>query len=104
MMTARENRILQEKEHSFFGGNLTSRTVIFSDGTVRTHRNIQPGEYEMGTEQAELIKIRDGEVLILLPEKKGWQQLKAGDTLRIPAESSYTLRARTPAACCCSFH
>jgi uncharacterized protein YaiE (UPF0345 family) len=41
---------------------VTSRPIIFADGTTKTLGIIQPGDYEFGTEKKELMEILSGEV------------------------------------------
>ncbi len=54
----------------YFDGKVTSRTVIFEDGSKKTLGIMMPGEYTFGTEAAELMEIVAGEMDILLPGER----------------------------------
>ena len=56
-----------KKANVFFGGGVTSRTLLFSDGSKKTLGIMQPGEYEFTTKDAEIMEIIAGELDVLLP-------------------------------------
>ena len=41
----------------YFDGNVISRTVKFEDGSRKTLGFMQAGEYQFGTEQAEIMEV-----------------------------------------------
>ena len=92
-----------KKANIYFDGRVTSRTVLFPDGTKKTLGIMQPGDYEFGTEAAEVMEILAGELEILLPGKKDWQQIQAGDSFEVPANSSFKLKIKTLTDYCCSY-
>ena len=51
-----ENVSIIKKANVYFGGQVTSRTVIFADGSKKTLGFMQAGDYEFGTEAAELME------------------------------------------------
>lgn len=57
----------------YFDGKVTSRTVIFADGSKKTLGIMLPGDYEFGTDAKELMEILAGEMDILLPGTDAWQ-------------------------------
>ena len=54
----------------YFDGKVTSRTIVFSDGTRKTLGIMLPGEYEFNTEAKELMEILSGELEVLLPDSE----------------------------------
>jgi len=64
-----ENVTVMVEGNSYFGGAVTSRTVIFSDGSKKTLGFMLPGTYEFGTEAAELMEITSGELEVKLPNQ-----------------------------------
>ena len=57
------NNVSVEVEgNSYFDGAVTSRTINFSDGSRKTLGFMSAGEYEFGTDQAELMEITSGEL------------------------------------------
>lgn len=87
----------------YFEGKVTSRTVIFPDGSKKTLGIMLPGDYEFGTDAAEIMEILAGELKVLLPGASEWKVFKAGETFRVPAKSSFKLEVQTVADYCCSY-
>jgi len=92
-----------KKANVYFDGQVTSRTILFADGTKKTLGIMQPGDYEFGTEAAEIMEILAGELDILLPGKENWQQVGAGDSFEVPANSSFKLKIKKLTDYCCSY-
>jgi purine/pyrimidine-nucleoside phosphorylase len=92
-----------KKANVYFGGNVTSRTIRFADGSSKTLGFMLPGEYTFNTAEKELMEIIDGNLEVLLPDTKNWQKIKSGETFSVPANSSFSLRIETPTDYCCSF-
>lgn len=87
----------------YFDGKVTSRTIKFSDGSRRTLGIMLPGEYEFGTDAAELMEILSGELQVLLPGNDQWQDVKAGESFEVPANSKFQLKISVLADYCCSY-
>jgi len=68
-----ENVSVIKKANIYFDGKVTSRTLLFSDGTKKTLGIMMPGEYEFNTSSSEVIEILEGEMDILLPDRKEWE-------------------------------
>ena len=98
-----QNVTVVKKANIYFGGNVTSRSVLFADGTKKTLGIMMPGEYEFGTEAAELMEIMAGTMKILLPNQTEWQEVKGGESFNVPANSSFKLVVTEVADCCCSY-
>jgi len=97
------NVTVVKKANIYFDGQVTSRTILFADGSKKTLGIMQPGEYEFGTEAAEVMEILAGELEILLPGDDDWQQVGAGDTFEVPANSSFKLKIKSVTDYCCSY-
>ncbi|SHJ44500.1 pyrimidine/purine nucleoside phosphorylase [Propionispora hippei] len=87
----------------YFDGNVTSRTVLFADGTKKTLGIMLPGEYEFGTAAAEVMEILAGELTVLLPGETEWKQFTANTTFQVPANSSFRLKVTQVTDYCCSY-
>ena len=61
------NVTVSKEANVYFDGQVTSRTIIFADGTRKTLGVMLPGDYEFGTEVKELMEITSGELDVLLP-------------------------------------
>jgi uncharacterized protein YaiE (UPF0345 family) len=97
------NVTVVKKANVYFDGQVTSRTIMFPDGTKKTLGIMQPGEYEFGTEAPEIMEILAGALEMLLPGGTEWQQVGAGDTFEVPANSSFKLRIKKVTDYCCSY-
>jgi uncharacterized protein YaiE (UPF0345 family) len=87
----------------YFGGGVTSRTLLFPDGSRKTLGIMQPGAYEFNTAAAEVMEILSGDLDVLLPGEKGWRTVKGGQEFRVPANSKFELRVKALSDYCCSF-
>lgn len=98
-----ENVIIIKKANVYFDGKVTSRTVLFPDGTRKTLGFMLPGNYEFGTGAPEIMELLNGEMEVLLPGSDTWQTFRAGETFSVPASSSFKLRLKGVADYCCSY-
>lgn len=97
------NVTVVKKANVYFNGNVTSRTLRFADGSLKTLGFMQPGEYEFNTADPEVMDIQSGEVEVLLPGSKEWKPVNAGESFSVPGAATFTIRARTPVDYVCSF-
>lgn len=86
----------------YFGGGVTSRTILFADGARKTLGIMQPGEYSFTTAAPETMEILNGELDLKVPE--GWRRYRQGDSFHVPGETTFTVRAVTLVDYCCTFH
>jgi uncharacterized protein YaiE (UPF0345 family) len=87
----------------YFDGKVTSRNVLFDDGSRQTLGIMLPGEYEFGTEARELMEIMAGELEVLLPGQD-WISVKGGEQFHVPAQSKFQLQVKQVVDyCCCYF-
>ncbi len=92
-----------KKANVYFDGKVTSRTVIFEDGTKKTLGVMLPGEYEFNTGDKELMEIVSGELAVLIPDETKWKKIKGGESFEVPADSRFKLKVKTLTDYCCSF-
>ncbi len=87
----------------YFEGNVTSRTVLFEDGSKKTLGIMLPGEYEFNTSDKELMEIMSGELEVLIDGESGWKAIKGGGHFEVPAKSKFRLKVGKVTDYCCSF-
>jgi purine/pyrimidine-nucleoside phosphorylase len=92
-----------KKANVYFHGNVTSRTIIFADGSKKTLGIMLPGEYEFNTGEKELMEIISGEMEVLLPGENAWRNITGGQSFEVPANAKFKLRVKTLSDYCCSF-
>jgi uncharacterized protein YaiE (UPF0345 family) len=87
----------------YFDGKVTSRTVKFADGSIKTLGYMLPGEYEFGTGKPEIMEILSGELEVLLPGETDWRKVGGGESFDVPGDSRFQLRIHGGTDYCCSF-
>jgi uncharacterized protein YaiE (UPF0345 family) len=102
-MSEFNNVSVVKKANVYFGGNVSSRTIRFADGSLKTLGFMLPGEYTFNTADKELMEIIDGDLDVLLPGENEWQKISGGEAFDVPANSAFTVKVNTPTDYCCSF-
>jgi uncharacterized protein YaiE (UPF0345 family) len=97
------NVTVTKKANIYFKGNVTSRTILFEDGTRKTLGIILPGEYEFGTADKERMEVLAGKLKALLPGSRGWESFEPGQAFEIPANSKFKVAAIEVSDYCCSY-
>ncbi|HNX69415.1 MAG TPA: pyrimidine/purine nucleoside phosphorylase [Candidatus Omnitrophota bacterium] len=92
-----------KKANVYFDGKVTSRTVLFPDGTKKTLGIMMPGDYEFGTAAAEIMEILAGEMEVQLPGSSAWRKIKGGDSFEVPSHSKFKLKVAGLTDYCCSY-
>lgn len=91
-----------KKANIYFEGNVTSRTILFEDGSSKTLGVMLPGEYEFGTDAKEIMEIMSGTLDVKLPDSD-WQTIEGGESFEVPAKAKFFLKIKTVTDYCCSF-
>ena len=102
-MSEFKNVAVVKKANIYFEGKVTSRTVIFPDGSKKTLGVMMPGEYEFGTAEKEIMEILSGDLEVLLPGSAAWQNFKGGTSFAVPARSKFKLKVTELTDYGCSF-
>lgn len=102
-MSEFSNVTVVKNANVYFDGKVTSRKIIFADGSFKTLGIMLPGEYEFGTNKAELMEIMQGTMKVLLPEAQDWQTITAGESFNVPADSKFKLAVEILVDYCCSY-
>jgi len=98
-----DNVSVEIKGNSYFDGAVTSRTIHFADGSRKTLGFMAEGEYEFGTESAELMKVTAGELAYKLAGSDEWLTAHAGESFSVPANSKFQVEAKGMVDYCCSY-
>ncbi|HEY9765631.1 MAG TPA: pyrimidine/purine nucleoside phosphorylase [Chroococcales cyanobacterium] len=102
-MSQFENVTAVKKANVYFDGKVTSRTVLFPDGSKKTLGIMMPGDYEFGTDLEEEMEVLGGKALILLPGETEWKLFDGKGVFYVPAHSKFKLKVETPFDYCCSY-
>ena len=102
-MSQFNNVTAEKKANIYFEGNVTSRTLHFSDGSIKTLGIMLPGEYTFNTGDKEIMEIMSGEMEVQLPDSSEWISITGPQSFDVPAKSTFHLKVKTISDYCCSF-
>ena len=99
-----ENVTITIKANVYFGGQVTSRTVQFADGSKKTLGFMQAGDYEFGTEASEVMEILGGAMDVKLAGSGAWNTYAEGQAFEVEGNSKFSLKvAEGGADYCCTY-
>jgi uncharacterized protein YaiE (UPF0345 family) len=101
-MSEFKNVTVVREANVYFNGAVTSRSVLFADGSKKTLGIMQPGEYEFSTGKAELMEILSGGLELSIAGS-AWQTVQGGESFEVPADSKFVMKVKTLSDYCCSF-
>ncbi|MEX2460564.1 MAG: pyrimidine/purine nucleoside phosphorylase [Paenibacillaceae bacterium] len=102
-MSKFDNVSVVRQANVYFDGKVTSRTVLFADGTKKTLGIMMPGEYEFGTDTKEVMEILAGHLNVLLPGKMEWLEINGLGVFTVPAKEKFKLNVTKVTDYCCSY-
>ena len=102
-MSEFSNVTVVKRANVYFDGGVTSRTVLFPDGSKKTLGIMLPGDYEFGTDAAEVMEILAGDLEVLLPDETQWRRVQGDQSFEVPAKSRFALKVTALTDYCCSF-
>ena len=75
----------------YFDGKVTSRTVLFPDGSKKTLGVMLPGTYRFSTQAPEKIDITQGHCRVKLADQQSWSEYQAGQSFSVPGNSHFEI-------------
>jgi hypothetical protein len=102
-MSKFENVTVKKEANVYFDGKVTSRSIEFANGDIKTLGIMQPGDYEFGTETAELMEITRGSLMVQLSGDTSWTHIKGGESFDVPAKSSFKVVVEEVTDYVCSY-
>lgn len=102
-MSEFNNVTVKKEANIYFDGKVTSRTIVFPDGSKKTLGIMLPGEYEFNTADKEIMEIISGELEVLLPGESAWKAVRGGEEFTVASNSKFRMRVSAISDYCCSF-
>lgn len=102
-MSEFKNVTVVKKANVYFDGKVTSRTVLFPDGSKKTLGIMLPGEYTFSTADPEIMEILAGDLEVQLPGSGKWKKVKPGEQFEVPGQSKFGLKIASLTDYCCSY-
>ena len=103
LMNTYNNVNVEKLANIYFEGKVISRTITFSDKTIKTLGVMLPGEYEFKTNSRELMEIISGELSVQLEEESNWNTIKEGMRFKVPKDSSFKVKVLKTTNYSCSY-
>jgi len=92
-----------KKANIYFEGKVTSRTLLFEDGTKKTLGIMMPGQYEFSTGDKENMEVLAGAFHVLLPDSDTWITYEEGQSFDVPSNSAFKISTDQVSDYCCSY-
>ncbi|PWS29379.1 hypothetical protein DHW03_06060 [Pedobacter yonginense] len=89
-------------ENQYFDGQVKSLGYETTEGKS-TIGIINPGEYEFGTANKEIMQVIEGKLTILLKGKTEWQDIDAGQSFEVSPNSSFKVKTEVQTAYLCQY-
>ena len=102
-MTEFKNVTIKAAANVYFDGKVTSRTIEFTDGSIKTLGIMLPGEYEFSTNAPESMEIISGKLEVLLPNTNEWLTVNSNDSFKVIGNSKFQLKIHELTDYCCTF-
>ncbi len=87
----------------YYDGKVTSRTLTFEDGSIKSLGIMMPGEYTFNTADAEIMEMLSGDLEIRLPGEENFKTLNTPESFNVPANSSFDIKIKSVTDYCCSY-
>ena len=88
-MSQFESVTIKKEANIYFDGKVTSRSIEFPNGEIKSLGIMLPGDYEFGTAAAELMEINSGSLMLQIEGDDVWKAVKGGESFTVPANSSF---------------
>ncbi len=98
-----ENVSVTKKANIYYDGKVTSRTIKFSDGSVKSLGIMAEGIYTFNTADKEIMEIYSGTFEIKLPTSDTFVFMQAPCVFKVEANTSFDIKVITLVDYCCSY-
>ena len=102
-MSQFESVTIKKEANVYFDGKVTSRSIEFLNGETKSLGIMLPGDYEFGTEAAELLELTRGSLMLQLAGETGWTHVKGGESFEVPEKSSFKVVVEEVTDYVCSY-
>lgn len=102
-MSKFEQVTVKKEANVYFDGNVTSRSIELQNGEMKSLGIMLPGEYEFGTDAAELMEITSGSLMLQRDGEAGWTHVKGGESFEVPAKSRFKVVVESVTDYVCSY-
>ena len=102
-MSSFKNVNIVKQANVYFDGNVTSRTVEFEDGTIKSLGIMLEGDYTFNTGDAEIMDMYSGEFEVKLPGSDSFVAMSGPCKFEVGANTSFDIKVKSVTDYCCSY-
>jgi len=92
-----------KKANVYYDGKVTSRTVEFADGSIKSLGIMLEGEYRFGTQDKEIMEIYSGDFEVKLPGSEIFISMTTPCSFTVEANSAFDIKINSVTDYCCSY-
>ncbi|DAB29990.1 MAG TPA: hypothetical protein CFH84_06435 [Sulfurimonas sp. UBA12504] len=98
-----DNVSVVQKANIYYEGKVTSRTVEFLDGSIKSLGIMLPGDYTFGTQDKEIMEIYSGDFEVKLPGTDEYISMTTPCSFTVESNSSFDIKIKSVTDYCCSY-
>jgi len=102
-MSSFKNVSVVKKANVYFDGRVTSRTVEFEDGTIKSLGIMLEGDYKFNTADKEIMEIYSGEFEVKLSNSDSFVAMSGPCEFEVEANSAFDIKVKSVTDYCCSY-
>lgn len=98
-----ENVSIVKQANIYYDGRVTSRTVEFEDGSIKSLGIMLEGDYTFNTGDKEIMDMFSGEFELKLPDSDVFVPMTTPCTFNVGANTSFDVKVKKVTDYCCSY-
>ncbi len=102
-MATFDNVSIVKKANIYFDGKVTSRTVKFENGEVKSLGIMLPGSYTFNTQDKEIMDIYQGSIEVRFADQDSFEAMEAPCVFEVEANSAFDIVVKSVTDYCCSY-
>jgi hypothetical protein len=99
-----KNATVKHKANVYHDGKVTSRTIVTSDGEMKTLGVMLPGTYRFSTDAPETMEVTQGRCRVKLANQQDWTLYESGERFEVPGNSHFEIEIDELLDYICHFH
>ncbi len=98
-----ENVKLTKAANIYYDGKVTSRTLEFEDGSIKSLGIMLAGDYKFTTDKKEIMEIYSGDFEVKLSGSDEFVTMTTPCSFTVEADSSFDIKIKSVTDYCCSY-
>jgi len=98
-----ENIKITKAANIYYDGKVTSRTLEFEDGSIKSLGIMLVGNYTFKTDEKEIMEIYSGDFELKLPGSDEFVTMTTPCSFTVEADSAFDIKVKSVTDYCCSY-